>query len=95
MSWYEDPKRARTLGRLAWMVLVAGFVIGTRFVADGPGRLVVAGVLVLVVGAMSFPTGLGLWHSREQSHSAMYRWLALSFLLRLAATGWVAFMLVA
>lgn len=95
MTWYEDPKRARTLGRLSWMVLVAGFVIGTRFVGDGPERAAIATLLVLVVGVMSAPTALGLWHTREQSHSAMYRWLALSFLLRLAAIGWVAWMLVA
>jgi len=94
MTWYEDPKKARTLGRLAWMVLVAGFVIGTRFVSDGPGRMVVAGALVLVVGVMSFPTALGLWHTRAQSDTPMYRWLALSFVLRVAATGWVAWMLV-
>lgn len=104
MRWWEDPRTARTLGRMTWLVLVAGFVLGTRFAGSSSaievggwalsGRHGVAALLVVVVAVMSFPTALGLHHTRAQSHLRAYRWLLLSFLARIVATGWVVWMLV-
>ncbi|MBX3270267.1 MAG: hypothetical protein KF729_08395 [Sandaracinaceae bacterium] len=94
MRWYEDPKLARTLGRVSWVVLVGGFVVGTRFRASDPiAGWALVGALVVAIAIMSFPTALGLYHTRRESHTRAHRLVAFSLLARLAATVWVTWQL--
>jgi len=93
VKWWANAKIARTLGRLTWGVLVAGFVLGTRFSDVAGLRFVLPVALVVVVAVMSFPTALGLSKSRQHQHTRAFRLVLFVLLARLAATGWVVFML--
>ncbi|MCB9594470.1 MAG: hypothetical protein H6719_17185 [Sandaracinaceae bacterium] len=94
MRWWEDPKVARTLGRFTWVVMVAAFVVGTRFPTTDPlQRNIVPGVLVVAVSVMSFPTALGLYKTRSQSSLRAYRLLAVSLAVKILATFWVTWLL--
>ncbi|MCA9610634.1 MAG: hypothetical protein KC619_33795 [Myxococcales bacterium] len=94
MRWWEDGKVARTLGRFSWIVLVGGFVMGTRFAPPDPSlRWIPAVVVAVVVAVMSFPTALGLWHTRADSTSRAWRMIGISLAARILATVWVTWLL--
>lgn len=94
MRFWEDATVARKLGRFTWVVIVAAFVIGTRFEARDPGlRLVVPIALGVAVALMSAPTALGLYHTRAQASLRAYRLVALSLVARILATVWVIWLL--
>lgn len=94
MRWWEDGKVARTLGRFSWVVLVAAFVIGTRFAPADPSlRWIVPAVLVAAIAVMSFPSALGLWHTRAGASTRAWRLVAISLAARILATFWVTWLL--
>jgi hypothetical protein len=91
--WLHDPKLARQLARATWVVLVAAFVLLTRFqFGASTMRLLLAG-LIVAVGALNTPVVLGLWQSRPHAHTAAFRFVAVALAMRLAATAWVVWLL--
>ena len=88
-SWIEDPKLARTLARLSWMVLVGAFVILTRWRLSPTGQDAALGILVATVLTLNLPIVVGLRKSLEHTHTKAFRAVALMLVLRIAATAWV------
>jgi hypothetical protein len=91
-SWLDDPRLARRLARFTWVLLVAVFVVLTRFdFGDSVERVALAG-LITVVGLLNAPVMVGLWRSRDESRTSAFRLVAFALALRLLATGWVVWM---
>ena len=75
-------------------MIVGVFVLGTRFGPSQPElRSIAPALLVAAIAIMSFPTALGLYHTRAESHTRAYRLVLLSLLARLAATLWATWQL--
>jgi hypothetical protein len=88
-SWIEDPKLARTLARLSWMVIVGGFVILTRWRLSGAAEDGALGIVIATVLTMNLPVVVGLQKSLEHTRTRAFRVVALMLILRIAALAWV------
>ncbi len=88
-SWLEDPRLARRFARVTWFVLVATFVLLTRFDFGATMEQALLAVLIVVVGVLNAPVVVGLGKSREHSHTRAFRLVVLALVMRLAATAWV------
>lgn len=88
MRWLRDPKLARTLSRFSWVVLVAAFVLLTRFDTGEREPLLLLGLAVTVV-ALNAPVMYGLSISQKEGATKAYRVVALMLIFRLAATAGV------
>lgn len=88
-SWIDDPHLARRLARATWVLLVAAFVLLTRFDAGPVVEHTALGALVVVVGVLNAPVAVGLYKSRSESHTRAFRMVAVALLLRALATAWV------
>lgn len=92
MTWIEDPKLARTLARITWVVLVGSFVLITKFRLEGAALSGALAGLITVVLAMNAPVLVGLWKSRDHSRTKAYRLVAFTLVLRVCALAWVIFL---
>jgi hypothetical protein len=92
-SWLDDPHLARTLARYTWAVVVAVFVLATRFDFGVAGTFALVGALVLATAVLNAPVVLGLWRSRAYSHTRPFRIVAFTLLVRASSVAWVAWML--
>ncbi len=88
LRFYRDPKLARTLSRSSWVVLVAAFVLLTRFDAGPAEPWALLGLVALML-TLNAPVMYGLSVSRADSGTRAYRAVAVLLLLRLGATGFV------
>jgi hypothetical protein len=93
MSWLDDPKLARRLARATWVILVATFVVATRYSFEAWIRHIVVAVLLAVVVVFNAPVVVGLHKSRAESGTTAFKLVAASLIARIAATAWVVWML--
>ncbi len=92
-SWLDDPRLARRLSRLTWVVLVTAFVLLVQLDLGATAeRLVVAAVLG-AVGVLNAPVVVGLWKSRAEAGTPLFRMVAFALVVRLATSAWVAWVL--
>ena len=92
-SWLDDPRLARRLSQLTWVVLVMAFVLlGRGGIEPSLQRAALAG-LIVVVGFLNAPTAIGLWKSRAESGSSAFRAVAFVFVVRLVTAGWLVWVL--
>lgn len=92
-SWLDDPHLARRFARVHWLVLVATFVVMTRFSLELELRRVVVGAMIAVLVLLNAPVAFGLHKSRAEAHTRPFRMVAFALALRVAATVWVAWSL--
>jgi hypothetical protein len=84
VSWFDDPKIARTLGRATWpLVIVVVFTL--RGVEDGFVRDLTLAIFLTVAILVNGPTVKGLWFTRAQRRSKAWRAVAVLFGVRLVA----------
>jgi hypothetical protein len=93
MSWLDDPKLARRLARATWVILVATFVVATRYSFEAWIRHIVVAVLLAVVVVFNAPVVVGLHKSRSESGTTAFKLVAASLIARIGATAWVVWML--
>lgn len=92
-SWLDDPRLARRLSQLTWVVLVVAFVVlGRGELGASATRLALAG-LIVVVGLLNAPTAIGLWKSRAEASTSAFRAVAFVFVVRLATAAWLVWIL--
>lgn len=92
-SWMDDPHLARRLARATWLVLVATFVLLTRFEVESSIEPLVLALVVMVVGGLNAPVALGLYKSRREAHTPAFRMVAFALLVRALAAAWVIWIL--
>ena len=92
-TWLDDPRLARRFARLTWVVLVTVFVLLLRLDLGAVAERAIGAALALVVVVLNAPVVVGLHKSRAEAHTTAYRLVALALVARLAATGWVLWML--
>lgn len=88
-SFLRDPHLARRLARASWVVLVAAFVLLTRFDPGSALRHAAVAFVVVLVFALNVPVMVGLYESRAESHTPAFRMVAFALLVRLLATVWI------
>jgi hypothetical protein len=89
MSWLDDPRLARRFARVHWIVLVAVFVVITRFDFGATGETLILGAMLSAVCFLNAPVIVGLYKSRAESGTRAYRVVALALVMRVIATGFV------
>jgi hypothetical protein len=84
-SWLDDPRFARRLTRLHWVVLVTVFVLlgRTRFGLEADRALLV--LLALVLALLNAPVVRGLSRSLEEAHTRAFRLVFVALALRALA----------
>lgn len=92
-SWIDDPHIARRLARSTWIVLVAAFVLLTRFDFGSSVERAAVALVIFVVALLNAPVILGLYKSKSESHSRPFRMVAFALGMRALATAWVVWML--
>jgi hypothetical protein len=92
-SWLDDPHLARRFARVHWLVLVASFVLMTRFELDLGVRRIWVAAMIAVLVLLNAPVAFGLHNSRAEAHTRPFRMVAFALALRVAATMWVVWSL--
>ena len=81
----KDAKLARQLARATWLVLVASFVLMTRWPLAPSHRAIALGALTVGFVVMNLPVVLGLIESRTLADTKAFRAVAIGLALRIAA----------
>lgn len=92
-GWLDDPRLARRLSRVSWVVLVTVFVVLTQADLGEAAQRFVLALLLGTVAVLNAPVGVGLWGSRAEAHTPLFRLVAFALMVRIAATLWVVWSL--
>lgn len=92
-SWIDDPHIARRLARATWMVLVAAFVLLTRYDFGASAERGAIAAVIFAIGMLNAPVAIGLWKSRGEASSRAFRAVALALGMRVLAAAWIVWLL--
>lgn len=81
----DDPKLARQLARGTWIVLVASFVLLTRFPLEPTLENAAVAVLLVVFCVLNAPVAIGLQKTWTQRGLPAWRAIAVAFGFRVMA----------
>ena len=84
VRWYEDPRLARQLARLSWLVVAAGFFLTEPGAYGSWSTALALGGMTAVAVVLNFPVALGLYQTRHASASGAWRAVAFGLLARTA-----------
>ncbi len=81
----DDPKLARQLARGTWIVLVAAFVMLTRFPLEPTLESAALAGLIVLFCVLNAPVAIGLSKTRDQAGHPAWRAIALAFGFRVVS----------